>query len=81
MRPTAIKEYKELALEAIVWTLLNEIEMLVNMSMTEDRLRDLMKAYTNNHLAFEKHLIYGFGHNHMWVSEVATKRRLILVEF
>jgi hypothetical protein len=64
-----IKEHQDLntALEAIVWKLFNEIELLTSISGSEEALRDMMNVYIKYHPQFKEHLFYGFGRTHMWV--------------
>lgn len=78
-----IKEYQDLdiALEAIVWKLLNEIELLISISGSEEALRDVMNVYVKHHPQFKEHLSYGFGRTHMWVSLQGTGERMLFVEF
>lgn len=79
----AIKEYQDLdlALKAIVWKLLSEIELLTSISESEEALRDMMNVYVKHHPQLKEHLMYGFGKNHMWVSLQETWERMLFVEF
>lgn len=48
----------------------------------ENELRDTMKFSSIEYpITFNSLFDYGFGANHMWVSEKESGKRLILVEF
>lgn len=48
----------------------------------EKELRKAMKFISANYpITFNSIFDYGFGSNHMWVSEKESGKRLILVEF
>lgn len=48
----------------------------------ENELRDTMKFSSIEYpVTFNSIFDYGFGSNHMWVSEKESGKRLILVEF
>lgn len=76
-----IKEIQDIEIKPIVWKLLGEIEMLISISGSEEALRDMMDVYVKHHPQFEKHLIYRFGRNHMWICLEGTWERILFVEF
>lgn len=64
------------------------ISLYVNMlnkitkSNNEISLRDAMKSFSAEYpVTFNSFFDYGFGSNHMWVSEKESGKRLIFVEF
>ena len=67
--PTAISMYVNI---------LNEITKCND----EKELREAMKVVSKEYpVTFNSIFDYGFGSNHMWVSEKESGKRLILVEF
>lgn len=48
---------------------------------SEDELGWCMKSLIVRYPCFKLFFDYGFGHNHMWVRELGSLERLILVEF
>lgn len=60
------------------------VNMLNKITQCEDKitLRETMNLVSMNYPAtFDSIFDYGFGSNHMWVSEKESGKRLILVEF
>lgn len=54
----------------------------ITQSKNEQDLRGVMKyAFIEYPVTFNSIFDYGFGSNHMWVSEKESGKRLILVEF
>lgn len=59
-----------------------EILNAITTSKNEAELRKEMKRIKDNFLiSFSSYFDYGFGSNHMWVTEPGRKERLIFVEF
>lgn len=54
----------------------------ITKSNNEIALRDAMKSLSAGYpVTFKSLFDYGFGANHMWVSDKESGKRLILVEF
>lgn len=59
---------------------LMEIINAVTSSQTEEMLRDsLGKVFVWNYV--QDNFDYGFGHNHVWVMDKDSKKRVLLAEF
>lgn len=67
--------------EPRVLNLFVQIVNEITSRMSEDELRWCMKSLTVRYPCFKLFFDYGFGHNHMWVRELGSLERLILVEF
>lgn len=66
----------------IVISLYVNILNRITQSKNEQDLRGVMKyAFIEYPATFNSIFDYGFGSNHMWVSEKESGKRLILVEF
>lgn len=69
--------YSPIAISMYV-NILNEITKCND----EKELREAMKVVSKEYpVTFNSIFNYGFGSNHMWVSEKESGKRLILVEF
>lgn len=56
------------------------IEVIVSVS-NEQELRDRMHTERVKNTNFDKYFQYGFGSTHMWVNEIGSRNRLLIVEF
>lgn len=64
-------------LYALFITIINDITT----SYTEEQLRKNMRSTMSIYDRLSEYVDYGFGHNHMWISDRKTGKRLIFVEF
>lgn len=76
----AIVETPLMDMRCITLTILVEILNLITACDNEDELRYSMQLLEKRYPNISSYFRYGFGHNHLWVSDL-NGVRLIFVEF